>query len=277
MISYMPERIMYIFSDALYFLVYRMIGYRKEIVRTNLKNSFPDKNATERLAIEKEFFKHLTDLILETVSIIHMSKTRFRRQVNFTNYDFLKKYKQNSKSLIFVSGHMGNWEMFGSRYAMENLHPIYVLYSPLQNPYFDRLVYRMRSGSGAILVPMKDTYRNMLKNRDILTATGFIADQTPSPENAYWTPFLNQSTPFFTGPAKMSKKFNYPVIYFSLKKKSRGRYDVQPEVLVKNPSELTEDEITECFVKRLEQDIREMPFNWLWSHRRWKHKPPAGK
>lgn len=272
-IAYLPEKLLYAFSDLIFFILYRLVGYRKEVVRMNLRNSFPEKSEAEIQTIEVAFYKHFTDVILETIAAIRANKSRLMKQVSYCDTEIMHRYKTQKQSLIYVSGHTGNWELTGLAYGLHDFHPFYVLYSPLKNTYFDKLMLRMRSNTGVHIIPMKDALRVMIKNRSSVTATGFIADQTPPPETATWVDFLNQKTPFFNGPAKLAIRFNYPVIYFSLKKTARGRYEIMPKVVAENPAELTAHEITLRFARSLENDIMEMPFNWLWSHRRWKHKP----
>ena len=133
----------------------------------------------------------------------------------------------------------------------------------------------MRTRLGNKLYAMKDTFKGMVRDRNETTATAFIADQTPSPQGAYWTTFLNQETPVFTGTAKISRKLDYPIVYISVKRPKRGYYNVEGELLIEHPGNYTEDEISEMHTRRLERDIVENPEIWLWTHRRWKHKKPA--
>jgi KDO2-lipid IV(A) lauroyltransferase len=133
-------------------------------------------------------------------------------------------------------------------------------------------MYDMRSRFGTKLYAMKDTMREMIKNRHEINTTAFIADQTPSPEGAYWTTFLNQDTPVFWGTEKIAQKLNYPVVYVTVNRVKRGYYEVNTEYLVKEPKNTKEGEISELHTKKLEQDIISQPEIWLWSHRRWKHK-----
>jgi KDO2-lipid IV(A) lauroyltransferase len=119
---------------------------------------------------------------------------------------------------------------------------------------------------------MKDTFRGMVQNKAAITATAFIADQTPSPKDAFWMEFMNQDTPVFTGTGKIAHKMNYPVVYVAIKRTKRGYYEVSMDELVPKPTEMEPAEIVELFTRRLEQDIQELPETWLWAHRRWKHK-----
>jgi len=134
----------------------------------------------------------------------------------------------------------------------------------------------LRSRFGGDIVAMTQLYKRLitLKQQNISTTIGLIADQTPPPESAYWTTFLNQDTPVFNGTEKLAKKFNYPVVYLNIKKAKRGYYNLSTTLITENPKELSEGQISEMHTKHLEKNIREQPHIWLWSHRRWKHKKP---
>jgi KDO2-lipid IV(A) lauroyltransferase len=101
-----------------------------------------------------------------------------------------------------------------------------------------------------------------------------LGDQNPAnTNNVYWASnFLNQETAFLNGPAKMAKRFNIPMVYLSSTKLKRGVYEAHTELLVANPSLVSESEISEILVKRIEQEIISQPEIWLWSHRRWKYQ-----
>lgn len=115
----------------------------------------------------------------------------------------------------------------------------------------------------------------MVANKKILSATALIADQAPKPiHTAAWIKFLNQNTPVFTGPEKIARKMDFPVVYMHVKRIKRGYYEVHPKLICEFPGETSDLEITSTFNLMLEQGIRSQPEAWLWSHRRWKHKEP---
>ena len=184
-------------------------------------------------------------------------------------FDDLANKKQ---SYIFVLGHYGNWEWATLTFPLYSNTPLHGLYHPLSNAYFDKLIYKSRTRFGTNMYPMQRVIKEMLSYKHEVTATAFIADQTPPPEGAYWMNFLNQDTPVFVGTEKIAQKFNYPVIYICVKRVKRGYYEIDAEVLAENPKELVYGVITERHTKRLEQDIIAQPETWLWSHKRWKHK-----
>lgn len=273
-ISILPFSLFYLLSDLLYLLIYKVVGYRKKVVYENLKNSFPQKSHKELKEIEKKFFHYLCDLVLETLKTLTISKKEALRRCAFNEnaIAIFKQLNDEKKSCILVMGHFGNWEWAGSSFSLLNSQQLYVIYHPLSNKYFDKLMYNMRSRFGTKLYAMKDTMREMIRNRHEINATAFIADQTPSPEGAYWTTFLNQNTPVFWGTEKIAQKLNYPVLYATVNRKKRGYYEVNVEYLVKNPKDTNEGEISELHTRKLEKDIMAQPEIWLWSHKRWKYK-----
>lgn len=273
-ISILPFSLFYLLSDILYLLIYKVVGYRKKVVYENLKNSFPEKSHKELKEIEKKFFHYLCDLVLETLKTLTISKKEALRRCAFNEnaIAIFKQLNDEKKSCILVMGHFGNWEWAGSSFSLLNSQQLYVIYHPLSNKYFDTLMYNMRSRFGTKLYAMKDTMREMIRNRHEINATAFIADQTPSPEGAYWTTFLNQDTPVFWGTEKIAQKLNYPVLYATVNRKKRGYYEVDVEYLVHNPKDTKEGEISELHTRKLEKDIIAQPEIWLWSHRRWKYR-----
>ncbi len=273
-VSWLPFRALYLLSDFLYLIIYKVLGYRTKVVRTNLENSFPDKSPQEIRQIQDRFYRYFCDLILETIKTLTVTPRSLKKRVKYGNVEaFEKMYKEN-RSVIIVMGHYGNWELAGARFSQGPYHQLYVIYKPLRNQYFDRLLYHMRTRLGNRLYATKETFKGMVRDRHELNATAFIADQTPSVKGAYWTTFLNQDTPVFTGTAKIAKKLNYPIIYISVSQPKRGFYEINSELLIENPVSLPEDQISELHTRRLEQDILQNPDIWLWTHRRWKHKRP---
>jgi len=239
---------------------------------TNLRNAFPEKSEEERQKIARDFYQYFCDLILETLKTLTITPKKLQERLTFADKSCFEYYYEKGQSIIIVMGHWGNWELGGARFALEPLHQLYVIYHPLRNVYFDKLIYKMRTRLGNGLYAMKDTLRGMIRDKGKITATAFIADQTPSPQGAYWMEFLNQDTPVFPGTGKIAKKMNYPVVYVGVRRLKRGYYTIEVEDLISEPTHYQPEEIVSIFTERLEQDIRSIPEIWLWTHRRWKHK-----
>jgi len=260
----------------MYIIIYRVLGYRKKVVLQNLKNSFPDKSDQEINKICKEFYSFFCDWVVEMIKSITISKNAMIKRCHFTDTSLLDKFNKEKRKVIFVMGHFGNYELAAAEMAYNTNYRLHVIYKPLENPYFNRLINKKRIRFGTEIMPMAATFKTMLRlrNDDELSATAFIADQTPSPESAYWTTFLKQDTPIFLGTEIIATKLNYPVIYVSVNRVKRGYYEMTTDLLCENPAATQKGEISEMHTKRLEQDIIQQPEIWLWSHKRWKHKRP---
>lgn len=270
--SILPFWILYRLSDMVFVLIYFVIGYRKTVVLANLQRSFPDKTEREIRRVSRKFYRHFCDLMVETLKLLTIREKTLRQRMMFENVELLQKLFGQKQSVILLTGHTGNWEWAGVRFSIEPVHQYYAIYHPIRNPYFEKLVYHMRTRLGARLYTMKETLRGMMSNRGQVTATAFIADQTPSHQKVYWTEFLHQDTPVFTGAERMAKMLGYPVVYLSVWRRRRGRYVMRAELLCADPAATTENEISEAYTRRLERDIQTQPETWLWTHRRWKHK-----
>lgn len=275
LVAWLPLPAVYAISNVLYFVLYRLIGYRKQVVIQNLTNAFPEKSNAEILQLADKFYRYLCDLMLESFKTLTFTQKQALEVFEYTpeSFELINSYAQKGQSLIFVVGHHGNWEWSGNPLGIMFKGNMQVIYHELTNSYFNALMYRMRTRFGCSLIEMRDVTRTMLKNKGKVTATGFIADQTPSPENAHWMWFLNQPTPVFRGTEVIARKFNYPVIYFTTKRIKRGKYICEAKLLCAEPKLTQEGEITELHTQMLEADIIREPEIWLWSHKRWKHKP----
>lgn len=213
---------------------------------------------------------------MEILKLLTISGSRLSKRFVFSDESLktFRQFRDEGRSSIFVLGHLGNWEWCGSAYSLLNFQQLYAIYHPLSDKYFDGFMYRLRARFGMKLYAMKDTFRCMTENRNEVTITAFVADQTPPRHNAYWTRFLNQDTPVFWGTERIAMKMDLPVIFISVRRVKRGYYEANAEVLIVNSSDTTEGEISEMHVRKLEQSILAQPEIWLWTHRRWKHKRP---
>jgi Kdo2-lipid IVA lauroyltransferase/acyltransferase len=273
-LSILPFRLLYLFSDFLYFILYYIIGYRKKVIEQNLRNSFPEKSDKEIEVIQKNFYKHFSDFFIETIKMLTLSKRDVINRCKITPEaaTIFSKFAQENKSIVIATGHFGNWEWACNSFNAQTQQQLFVIYHPLSNKYFDALMHKIRARNGSKLIAMKDTYRKMIVHKGELNATAFLSDQTPQPDHAYWTTFLNQDTPVFKGLEVIAKKMKLPVVFLSMRKIKRGYYELLSEILIENPENVNEDEVSEIYIRKLEQDIKAQPETWLWSHKRWKHK-----
>ncbi|HEY4788952.1 MAG TPA: lysophospholipid acyltransferase family protein [Bacteroidales bacterium] len=273
-IALLPMRVLYIISDILYPLVYYVIGYRKKVVFENLRNSFPEKSEEEIEIIAKKFYHHFCDLLVEIVKVLHISAEELKKRMKYRDVSGFKEEFKRNKHILVVLGHYNNWE-WGCCLGMQGVHRFATIYKPLKNKYFDNLMIKMRTQFGDDVVPMVHTPRYLMEQiqKGELTQLNFIADQSPYQSDIrYWTTFLNQETPVLLGIEKLARKTHQPVYFAKFYKIKRGYYEVEVIKLCDDCSLLAPYELTNMHVKALEELIREAPENWLWTHRRWKHK-----
>ncbi len=272
-IGSLPFFLLYRLSDFVFFLIFHVFKYRREVVLSNLKNSFPEKSDKELKKIEKDYYKHLSDLILETIKGISITKKQLYVRVKNIDQAVFDTYYHSERNFIVVMSHCGNWEWVCLMSQPVCKQQIICTYKTLSSKGFNWLMYSIRSKFKAMPVHMNETLKAMIKSKDVVNTTALIGDQNPSNlNNVYWSTFLNQETAFFNGPAKIAKKLNYPIAYMSSKKTKRGHYETYCEIIVDDPAVLSEAEISERIVRKTEEEILAQPEIWLWSHRRWKHK-----
>ena len=271
-ISLLPYPILYLISDVVFVLMYRVIGYRKEVVFTNLKNSFPNKSEKELKQIMSGFYKHLCDIILESIKGFTISEKQLRKRLVVKNPEFSNYFANKGQSIIFVGGHYNNWEICAQAFAMYSNHECIGIYKPLSNAFINDKIHTSRSKYGMHLISMKQTKKSFEEGGKA-KAIVFGSDQNPAnPKRAHWVQFLNQDTGVLFGVERYAKEYNWPVVFVSISKVKRGHYEVEYSLITDKPTEQPHGKITEDFTKRLEQDIINQPQYWLWSHKRWKHK-----
>ncbi len=276
LVALLPFRALYVLSDLLYFVMRHLVGYRKKVIRTNLRNSFPEKSEAELRQIERDFYHYICDYMLEEVKTLRISFEELCRRMEYENKEQFLELLEKHGGLILLIPHYANYEwIIGMGAIMQKGDLPVQIYKPIRNPYIDQMFQRIRARFGGYNVPKHSTAREVIKLRraGIRQVIGFITDQSPSPRDAnYWTTFLNQDTVFMDGAERIGKMMDFPVFYCELTRLRRGYCRVSFDLVTETPKQTAEGEITECFVRRLEQTIRRAPAYWWWSHKRWKRK-----
>jgi KDO2-lipid IV(A) lauroyltransferase len=271
----LPFGVLYVLSDILCFFVYRVAGYRLKVVRKNLEAGFPGKTDRERLILEREFYRHFCDYFVETLKLLHISDKEMRKRMKFENVEQIKELMKDGNSVLMFLGHYCNWEWITSLNMdfKDGDKVVGEIYKPLKNKAMNDLFLRIRSRFGSRAIAKQDTLRVIVKLRreGKQTLTGFMADQVPSWKNIhYWTTFLNQDTPVFTGVERIARQTGFAVVYLDVEKTGRGYYRATVRLVTDKPAEEPENMITETYIRAMEKTILRNPAYWLWTHKRWK-------
>ena len=275
LLSRLPMRALYALSTFLYWLAYRVVRHRRQVIREQLEKVFPDATDAERELIHRQFLKNFCDVLVEVLKSVSMSEDDMRAHVQITNLDAARRYLDAGQSAMFVTSHLCNWEWLLQGVALHLGYPIDAAYKPLHDRWAERLMFKVRSRFGARLVPAKELLADFLKRRGIVRAVAMNADQAPvSTDKRYWTRFLGQDTAFYVGAEQIARATRVPMLYLVMRRVRRGFYQVELKPLW-DGREITEpNTMTERYARACEIDVLASPADWLWSYRRWRLKKP---
>ena len=275
-LSFVPLPLMHLLSDVISLLMYRVVGFRKKVILGNLERSFPERSKKEIDRIARDYYRHLFDLIVEAIHCFSISKEEIKRRGKIANPEILEPFYKNNQSVILCAGRYNNWEMTATAMPMYIGHRVVGLYKPLKDLFFNGKITASRSQYGMDMVSIRKT-KEFFQSDYGTSIILFATDQAPSnPNRAYWMEFLNQDTPVLYGTEAYARKYDLPVIFGYIDKVKRGYYEIRFKVITDQPNSLPEGAITEEHTRLLEEEIRQKPEYWLWSHRRWKHTRPEG-
>ena len=272
-ISRLPFPLFYLFSDAVCFLLYRVFQYRTEVVRSNVKLAFPELKEEAYKEIERKFYRHLCDLFLEIIKSMGMTKNQMLKRFNVLNIEVLTQFEKQNRSAFILCGHYASWEwMMSLVYHMQHLG--YGIYRPIKNPYFDRLIKKIRSRHEAYMIPQK-TAAEIIRNKEHKKERGvygFASDQSPRPTaKTYWRSFMGIEVPVYTGAERLARELNIPLVFGKIKRVKRGFYELEFKLLTDQPKKMEENAITDRYTEWLEAQIKEDPTQYFWTHKRFKH------
>lgn len=293
-LSWLPFFVLHGLSDVLYFLIFYVFRYRRQVVHENISRAFPDKSDEWVHGVERQFYKNFCDVMVETIKTTSLAPAELAARCKFVGRENANQMTQG-KNIAALSSHLANWEWLGLSTSMEIKQTPCVIYKPLKNQKMNNFMLKTRSRFGLVLIAMKDLKRFFEQTHEKPYLLGFLSDQAPHDyAKAFSVPFLNQQTYYFTGPGVITVKHNLFPIWGWMRRVGRSRFEwgmdeVIPDesyVLTKADLEqigrvaklqnLTEQESEKAFrivreySRLLEEKIKAAPADWLWSHRRWK-------
>ena len=275
----LPLRVLYLFADVFFVLLYHVVRYRRGVVDGNLVQCFPEKDLQDRRRIARSFYRNFADYIVETVKLLHIGDDEIRRRMVFDNLGLLQAHIAAGRSVAVYFGHAGNWEWAPSvtlhmQAAGDEAARFAQVYRPLSNGAVDALMLRLRSRFGSVSLPKATVFRSlaMWRAKGIVSVTGFMSDQKPSHgDPTVPLLFLGRPTAFISGTETLARRLGMAAIYWDMEKTSRGHYRITCRPLADNVAETAPGEITRSYAAMLEKTITRNPAIWLWTHKRWKH------
>lgn len=269
----------YVVENLIFFLLYDCLRYRRKVVTENLRNSFPEKSEAELSLIRRNFYRTLSEVVIDTINMAHMSPEKARSVIRIEG---LEKHVEavHGRDWIALMAHFGCWE-YGSYWGLyEPSQMLVAVYHPLRSKVVEAFYRRLRNYENSMTVAMNESLRFYMRHREKgidgkSLVMGLIADQNPPQRpDSHWFRFLNQDTIFFDGGERLAMRCHLPVYFVRMERLQRGRYCMSFEQIYDGTEVVALNEITGRYVRKLEQMIREHPELWMWSHRRWKAKRP---
>lgn len=275
LLSRLPLRALYGLAAFLYFLAYYVVRHRHRVIEEQLERVFPDRPASERRRIHKQFLKNFCDVLVEVLKSVSIDARELEARVRIVNLEEATRFLERGQSVMLVTSHLCNWEWLLQGVALELGYPLDAAYKPLHDAWAERLMLKIRSRFGARLVPAKDLLSDFLKRRTVVRALAMNADQAPvSTDKRYWTTFLKQDTAFYVGLEQIARAARLPVLYLVMRRIARGRYESELRLLWDGREPLEPNALTERYARACERDVLAHPADWLWSYRRWKLQKP---
>jgi len=269
--SLLPFFILYLISDFIYILMYYVLGYRKEVVMSNLSLAFPEKTVAERERIASQFYKNFVDTFIETIKLLSMTEKEFDKRCTGDIHQ-IKGAVAKGRSIQLVGGHQFNWEFANLFYSRHIGIPFIGVFANVENKIFNRVYHKFRSKYGTILIPNSSFQRQMIEMMKQQYSIILLADQNTDTGKAYWLNFFGKPVPFVTGLHRTAVKNKPVLVYYDCKKVKRGHYHFAASEIVEHPEIYTPEQLALKYRDFLERIIRQQPDNYLWSHRRWKHE-----
>lgn len=277
LLSKLPWSIIYKISDFLFFLAYRLFSYRKKVVLENLKHAFPEKTAADREAIAKAFYANLADVIVETIKTLNLTEKELQQRAVVLNPEVMGQHSSAGRSVIILTQHQCNWEWMSIAFTQYFDELQLAVYQKLKSKFSEHLMHQIRSKFGTVMVERKTLMRKLAQHRKEVKLIGLMSDQRPrQSQPTYWTTFLNMPTGFVTGAGKLAESLDCAVVFAEMRRVKRGYYEISLKPLANPPhAKDMAEKLLEKFAREAEMAITRQPANWLWSHKRWKHQPPA--
>lgn len=279
-LAHLPFFALYFLSDIIRFFVAHVIRYRRKVIMVNLRNSFPSKSEKELSTIMHGYYRHMCDLIVETIKLLHISDRQLTEHIQVCDAGLIEQLAADGSPIVVFLGHYGNWEWV-QEVTRHYSCPLYnaEIYRHLRSSVSDRMYHVIRSRFNTEQIEQAHAVRRLLqlKREGTQFLVGFISDQRPNSANLnHWTRFLNQDTAYAAGGEEIGRHVGAKYVYLDIEKPRRGHYRMTFKAITPTDAD-AKYPYTLAFMAMLEATINRTPQFWLWSHNRWKFKRENNK
>ncbi|MDE2448127.1 MAG: lysophospholipid acyltransferase family protein [Gammaproteobacteria bacterium] len=273
LLSRVPFAALYLLADLLGWLAFRVFPHREEVVRTNLSQCFPELDEAGMRDVRRRYYAGFAEVLVEVIKSATIAPEEIRRRVRIVGMEGPKALLAQGQSVLLAAAHQCNWEWMLLALSLELGFPLDAAYKPLVDNWAEREMKKVRSRFGSRLIPAKELLADIIKRGKVVRAVAMVADQEPTTsEHKHWTRFLNRDTAFYMGPEEIARVTRFPVFFLGMKRTARGFYELSFVPLSSPGESLKSGDLTERYVRLVEQQIRDAPPDWPWSHKRWKLK-----
>jgi len=271
LLSRLPFPVLYRLADCLGWLAFRVFPHREDVVRDNLSRAFPQLDEAALRSIRRRYYAGFADVLVEVIKSATLPAAEIRRRVRMAGIEQPRALLAQGQSVLLAAAHQCNWEWMLLALSLELGFPVDAAYKPLVDSWAEREMKKVRSRFGSRLVPAKELLADIIRRGKRVRAVAMVADQEPTTsEHKHWTRFLNRDTAFYMGPEEIARVTRFPVFFLGMRRTSRGFYELRCVPLATPGESLKTGELTERYVRLVEQQIHEAPPDWPWSHKRWK-------
>ncbi len=273
LIGLLPFGLLYQLSNILAWVLRVVFKYRYKVIKDNLHKAFPSKSSQEKKEILKNYYAHLADILLEGIKGFSMSPAESNKRYIWKNPEFTDKFYKQNRHVIAMASHYGNWEWGTQTIGHQLMHRTLGIVKLVKNPYLNKYLQDQRCAKNVFVADISKTQENIVAFKSEPTLFLFISDQSPrNLQKAQWVEFLGIKTPSLYGADRLARKTGWPVVNIKVERVKRGHYELKTELICEDPNNTSDGEITSIYMSKLEEQIRNKPEHWLWSHRRWKEE-----
>jgi len=271
--AHLPLPMLYLICRAASWSALHVFGWRRKVVRGNLRGCFPDWDEGQLRRATDAHYRQVGEMIAEVLRGARLDAAELTRRVVVQDAELPRRLLAAGRPVLMVGPHQANWEWVLQVLSLQLGYPLDVGYKPIKSRGVDLAMNRIRQRFGAHLVPAKELLADLLQRRHIVRGIAMLADQEPvTSDHKHWLTFLGRDTAFYMGPEQMARATRYAAVFVAMRRLRRGYYEAQFLPLSAAGEMLAPGEFTARYARLVEAEIRAAPSDWTWGHRRWKLK-----